>query len=190
MLRTPTHSPPDSPARRQNRNYDRPPRTRRIAFLLLLPAALFVAAGVLSLIMPFSLTNFAETMPEHPDVSLRTRRYLAPNGGVGRVAAVVNALIPTLTTYGRHWRLVAPSPSAGLQAAHDENGDANPREIVAEVPVLFFTDDLRVKIKPGARNSEALVDVRSASRVGKSDLGENRRHILQLLSALDAKLVP
>jgi uncharacterized protein (DUF1499 family) len=33
------------------------------------------------------------------------------------------------------------------------------------------------------------VDVRSQTRVqGKSDFGENRRHVIQLLTALDEKL--
>lgn len=56
----------------------------------------------------------------------------------------------------------------------------------AEVPVLTFTDDLTVTLS--SNNKETTVNVRSASRVGKGDFGENRRHIIQLLTALDQRL--
>jgi uncharacterized protein (DUF1499 family) len=57
--------------------------------------------------------------------------------------------------------------------------------IKAEVPVVIFTDDLRVELN--AEGGETIVNARSASRVGKSDLGENRRHLLQLFEVLDKK---
>jgi uncharacterized protein (DUF1499 family) len=50
--------------------------------------------------------------------------------------------------------------------------------------VLLFTDDLEVRVQPGEGHAYWLVNVRSQSRAGKSDLGENRRHVVQLLEAL------
>jgi uncharacterized protein (DUF1499 family) len=52
------------------------------------------------------------------------------------------------------------------------------------VPVTIFIDDLTVTLRTDGQST--LVDVRSQSRLaGKSDLGENRRHLFQLLRALD-----
>ncbi len=53
------------------------------------------------------------------------------------------------------------------------------------MPVLFYTDDLDVRVQPDPTGAYWLVDVTSRSRVGKSDLGENRRHVVQLLKALE-----
>jgi uncharacterized protein (DUF1499 family) len=55
----------------------------------------------------------------------------------------------------------------------------------AEVPVLFYIDDLEVRVQPDPTGAYWRVDATSRSRVGKSDLGENRRHVVQLLNALD-----
>jgi uncharacterized protein (DUF1499 family) len=58
--------------------------------------------------------------------------------------------------------------------------------IRCEVPVLFFTDDLTITIRE--QNEQTHVDVESRSRVGRGDFGENRRHIIQVLHALDARM--
>jgi uncharacterized protein (DUF1499 family) len=50
----------------------------------------------------------------------------------------------------------------------------------------MFTDDIVVTVN--AEQGGVVLDVRSAARMGKSDMGENRRHVLQLLAALDEKL--
>lgn len=113
-------------------------------------------------------TNVATTWPDHDEPRLRTRRYQLP---LAHVAAAVKVAVPALRTYGRRWRFVAMQ--------------AEPEHIVlrAEVPVLLFTDDLTVTLR--AAPGGCLLDVHSASRVGRGDFGENRRHILQLLAALE-----
>jgi uncharacterized protein (DUF1499 family) len=111
--------------------------------------------------------SMAQTQPDHPDARLRTRHYKST---LSQVYQEVLNTIPELRTYIRPWRVTS----------HEEN------EVRAEVSVLVFTDDVVVTLKEEADG--VMVDVHSASRVGKSDLGENRRHVLQLLSALDAKL--
>ncbi len=122
-------------------------------------------------------TNVAETSPDHTNPRLRTRRYQL-HTDLHAMRREIKELIPGLTTYGRHWRVVEV----------DEETAADGSEVVrAEVPVFFFTDDLRVGLRRGGNVNEVLIDVRSASRVGRSDLGENRRHVIELLSALDER---
>jgi uncharacterized protein (DUF1499 family) len=59
----------------------------------------------------------------------------------------------------------------------------------AEVRTAFggFTDDVTVSVIP-AGSAAARVTVRSRSRVGRGDLGENARHVRALLRTLDALL--
>lgn len=113
-------------------------------------------------------TRTAETSVEAPEEKLRTRFYETDSATVKRA---VEETIPTLQTYGRHWRLVKT-----------DNGAFNGK-VEAEVPVFIFADDLQVEIKREA--DKTVVNVHSASRVGMGDWGENRRHILQLLEVLD-----
>ena len=124
-------------------------------------------------------TNVACTSPDHADPGLRTRQY-PRTAGLSDIRQVAEETISDLKTYGRRWRL-------------REAGQITPPDsiltIKAEVPVLVFTDDLEVTIKTSGDGRYWLVDVRSASRTGKSDLGENRRHVRQLIRALDKKLL-
>ncbi len=113
----------------------------------------------------------AQTSPENPDARLRTRRYQA---SLQEVRASTLEIIPGLRKYVSHWRLAD---------SQKEN------QIHAEVPVFLFTDDLEVTLKEDG--DATVLDVHSKTRFpGKSDLGENRRHILQLLAALDEKFAP
>lgn len=114
----------------------------------------------------------AETSVDAKDENLRSRLYKVD---LTRLVAEVEKLIPALSTYGQKWRLI----SAEI--------DGNSAVIKAEVPVVVFTDDLEIRANYDAENGETLLNARSASRLGSSDFGENRRHILQLLAALDEK---
>ncbi|HEX8551231.1 MAG TPA: DUF1499 domain-containing protein [Abditibacteriaceae bacterium] len=112
-------------------------------------------------------TNICQTRPDHAEVALRTRIYKASEAAV-RAAAL--AAIKEQKTYLRSWKVVASEP-----------------DIHIEVPVLVFTDDLFLTLQ--AQESGTRVDIRSASRVGRGDFGENRRHVLQLLHTLDAQFL-
>jgi hypothetical protein len=116
-------------------------------------------------------TNSAATRPDHDDERLRTRHLRLP---LAHVAAAVKVALPALRTYGRRWRLVEMK--------------AEPDSVVlrAEVPVLVFTDDLVATLR--AAPDGCRLNIASASRIGQGDFGENRRHILQLLSALQSQL--
>ena len=133
---------------------------------LILPVAV-VGAGV-AVLAAMNPNIEARTSPENPDARLSTRRY---KSSLENVRASTLETIPGLRKYGAHWQL---SPT------QVEN------QVRAEVPVLGFTDDLIVTLSE--ENGATRLDVFSKSRFpGRSDLGENRRHILQLLAALDEK---
>lgn len=131
---------------------------------------LLVLARVLS---SNPLTNQIQTSPDASDAALRTRFYSAP---LEDVEVATREIVPTLGSYGRPWRFM----SAGFV---DEA--AGSRFAAIEVPVLMFVDDLKVTLQ--AQDGKTRVDVESKSRVGHSDFGENRRHVLQVLSALDKR---
>jgi len=139
-------------------------------FLWLLLALVPATAALLAIRHP---GNVAQTRPDHPEPDLRTRRY-PRRGDAASFRQRIESVIPSLSTYGKAWRLAqtVPAPEGGFT-------------VKAEVPVLFFTDDLHVQVRPDPTNAYWLVDVVSRSRTGKSDLGENRRHVVQLLASLD-----
>lgn len=144
---------------------------RRILFLLLCAAAL--PAGI-ALLKAIKTSNVSETSPDQVDEKLKTRRY---QRDLQTVKNSVEKIIPRLSTYFRNWRLVD-------SRINYENASA---VIKAEVPVVVFTDDLEVKLNK--KGGEIIVNARSASRVGNEDFGENRRHIMQLLEALDKRFL-
>jgi hypothetical protein len=133
-----------------------------------------MVTGVITL-MKKNNQNKAETSPDHKDPLLRTRIYKVDTE-IFIICKKIKTKIPDLTNYGLSWKLITSDCSPGSD---------NVYTIEAEVPVFFYTDDLQVKIKPGNDAGVVLIDIFSTSRVGKSDLGENRRHILDLLKVLD-----
>jgi len=114
-------------------------------------------------------TNRAQTAPDARDSALQSRVYGAP---VEHVTEKVRAV--QISTYGRGWRL-------------NEDADVGPNKIVFRVPVIIFTDILTLTLQSEGVD-KTRVDVESHSQIGKGDFGENRRHIKQLLHALDALL--
>jgi hypothetical protein len=143
---------------------------------------LLVVVALVGLYVKFrSPGNVAETSPAPADPGLQTRRYDI-KGDLSSARKEVEQIIPTLTTYGGAWKLATHNDNP--KAAFTDAEGPTLAIVRAEVPVLVFTDDLQVRLRQYAENRVA-VDVKSASRVGKSDFGENRRHIRQFLAALD-----
>lgn len=60
-------------------------------------------------------------------------------------------------------------------------------EFVATTPLLRFKDDVVIEVRPGSKDS-CVIEVRSKSRLGRSDLGANERRIQHLFDLIDAKL--
>jgi uncharacterized protein (DUF1499 family) len=76
----------------------------------------------------------------------------------------------------RKWRIVVErSPQAGRREGQIE--------AVARTPILGFRDDVAVRIRPDSDG--AVIDVRSASRFGRHDIGANAARIRGLLEELD-----
>ena len=51
-----------------------------------------------------------------------------------------------------------------------------------------FTDDLALEVTPGASGEASVLHLRSAARVGRSDLGVNRRRVERLAADVLARL--
>ena len=86
---------------------------------------------------------------------------LPPDRAFARVEAAARAL---------GWRVIASAPSEGRLEASD-------------ITRWFgFTDDIVVRVRPAPNGSR--VDVRSASRMGKSDVGVNARRVRAFLAAV------
>lgn len=143
---------------------------------LLAAVIIAVILGLWLILRMFNPTNIAETASDHRETALQTRRYRL-KGDLKQMRREIENIIPQLSTsiWGGKWKLAAK-----------EGDSAENKEIVrAEVPVVIFTDDLWVELKQ--EGNEVVVNARSNSRVGKSDFGENRRHLLQILAELDKK---
>lgn len=79
------------------------------------------------------------------------------------------------------WSIASAAPQEGRLEATDRT------------PLMGFQDDIVVRIRAGNGGRGSVVDVRSASRVGLSDVGTNARRIrtfLQALQALQAQAQP
>jgi uncharacterized protein (DUF1499 family) len=172
--------------------------------LALAVVALLIAGFVVWL--PLSLQKVARTVPpihdittdaERPPafVAVLERRREAPNPpeyGGPAVAAQQKQGYPDLgpATYpappdrvlaaaeaaarGLGWEIVAVAPAEGRL------------EATATTPWFGFKDDVVVRVERAGTGSR--VDVRSKSRVGRSDLGVNARRIRDFLAALAARL--
>ena len=140
--------------------------------LIYIVVAIVVLFAGLFILGRFYPDNIAETAPDGGNKNLKTRVYKTD---LATTEETVREIIPTLSTYGGNWKIVGESDSA-------EKG----KTIKTEIPVIVFTDDLEVYLKENS--GEVSVDAKSNSRVGRSDFGENARHVNQLLTALDEKM--
>lgn len=133
-----------------------------------------VPGGIIGLMSVNQGNNYlTSSIDKNPN--LRTRTYILNEDGDAFCHTVEN-LIPTLSTYGLKWKLVSSNCSPTNEY---------PYILKAEVPVLFFVDDLEIRMHTSNDKTKVYVDVYSSSRLGKNDFGENKRHIINLFNALD-----
>jgi len=128
-----------------------------------------IAVAAVAAAVSWPRINVVETgrTPEYPD--LVPRRYAATP------EQVVEAVEGTLAELPR-WSLQGQgSGPAGfaLQAEH-------------RTRLFRFVDDVTIRVTPEGQGSH--VSVRSASRLGQWDFGQNARNVRELLAALDARL--
>jgi uncharacterized protein (DUF1499 family) len=102
--------------------------------------------------------------PEYPD--LTPHDYGASPETVAKAAKTLLSRLP-------HWRFVGEGKGpmgAELQAIH-------------ETPLLQLKNDVTIRIR--REKGRSLVSVRSKSRIGSWDFGQNARNVRELLDALD-----
>lgn len=121
--------------------------------------------GLVERIKRYLTTNVAETVPDSPFPELRPRWYAV---SADRLLLAVRAACDRL-----RWQVVASGVSAGRLRA------------VAQTALWGFKDEVEVRTENDAEHG-AWLYVRSASRVGRADLGANSRHVLDLFAAVDA----
>jgi hypothetical protein len=92
----------------------------------------------------------------------------------------------------RRWRVVdARPPQGGGPRLVDARGQPQPQaaardgyiEAIARTPILGFRDDVVVRVRP--TGDGARIDVRSASRYGRHDLGTNASRVRNLIDDID-----
>lgn len=130
-------------------------------------AGLIVAIAVAGLLLAWPRINVVQTgkTPEYPD--LQPRRYsLSLDRVFDGVLQAVNRL--------PRWVLITHEPSTGKIQAE------------ARSRVFRFVDDVRIQVTDS--NGVTEVDVRSASRVGRRDFGQNARNVRAFFEALDQQV--
>jgi uncharacterized protein (DUF1499 family) len=136
-----------------------------------LAAALGAAGALGAALVSWPILNDVETgrTPRYPD--LRPRSYQAGPAEVARAARAALEGLPRFRVTG------SGSGPRGQEI-----------QAVATTRVFRFQDDVTVRVtREGGRTR---LSVRSRSRVGKWDLGQNARNVRAVLSALDARLPP
>jgi len=133
-------------------------------FLLLL-----VVAGAVAAFLAWPRLNMVETgrTPEYPD--LQPREYAA---GEQRVTEALKTAAGRLSRFA----FVGAGRGPGGSEVH----------YVASTPVLRFKDDVNVRIR--REGAKTKVTVRSKSRMGTMDFGQNARNVRELLAALDREM--
>jgi uncharacterized protein (DUF1499 family) len=83
----------------------------------------------------------------------------------------------------RKWRVVDARPPRSPAGGRPTDGII---EAVARSLILGFPEDVVVRIRPTSDGTR--LDVRSASRYGRTDLGSNAEHVRNLIADIDAVL--
>lgn len=162
-----------------------------VALITILPPLSWVRAARQ---LPYihDITTDTETPPAF--VAILKERANAPNtaayGGV-EIAKLQRDAYPDIAPLRLHLPR-AGAFDAALAAARDlgwkiVDADAGRGHIEASDQTFWygFIDDIVVRVAP-VSNGESRVDVRSVSRVGKSDLGTNAKRIRKFLGAVAA----
>jgi uncharacterized protein (DUF1499 family) len=128
-----------------------------------------LVAVVAGLALAWPRINRVETghTPEYPDLQPRT--YSAPPARVQKAATAAIAHLSRFRFVG------AGQGPRGIDV-----------QAVATTRVMKFDDDVTVRIR--SEGGGTRVEVRSASRVGQWDFGQNARNIREFLAALDAEM--
>lgn len=122
--------------------------------------------AVIALLKSWPVINVVETgrTPEYPDV--QPRQYSA---GRDRVSDAVLRAVSRMP----RWTLISRSGQGDFR-------------VEAKTMLLRFVDDVTIRI--AEQGGGTVVNVRSASRVGRGDFGQNARNIRAFLLELDRQM--
>lgn len=170
-------------------------------------AVVAIALGLLAFTPPWMFRSKAASVPPIHDISTDTAdppvfkallaaRSAAPNPvtyGGAEVASQQHKAYPDINPL--HFKLSAPQVfAAALSTAKDMGWkvaaqDAATGRIEATDTTFWygFKDDVVIRIRPES-NSETRLDIRSLSRVGKSDVGKNADRIREYKKRLEKTL--
>jgi len=128
-----------------------------------------IVVGAVAAALAWPRINEVETgrTPEYPDLQVRTY-----SRDVASVARAVQRVVERLP----RWTFVGAGQGPGgaeVRAVH-------------RTLVFRFSDDVTVRVR--AEGGRTKVSVRSKSRVGKWDFGQNARNVRELLAELDHEL--
>lgn len=124
-------------------------------------------------------------LTQPPGIAARLLIYLGSNVAQTGPDAIRAELRPILLAGGQEAMLGVIAHACRELGWRNVRVDPVDLRVDAEVvtPRLRFSDDVQVRLLPGAGGTlEARV--RSASRVGRGDLGANTRHVIDLRAAL------
>jgi len=128
-----------------------------------------IVVGAVAAALAWPRINEVETgrTPEYPDLQVRTY-----SRDVASVARAVQRVVERLP----RWTFVGAGQGPGgaeVRAVH-------------RTLVFRFSDDVTVRVR--AEGGRTKVSVRSKSRVGKWDFGQNARNVREILAELDHEL--
>jgi uncharacterized protein (DUF1499 family) len=138
--------------------------------IILTAAGGLLVLGLVLALQAWPFLNAVETggTPAYPD--LQTKIYHAPADRVFEVARKVADRLP------------------GWGRVTYRFGGAHEIKAVVRSPLFGFEDDVTIRVTPEGQGTA--VWVRSASRIGRWDFGQNARTVRAFQSALDQQLAP
>jgi uncharacterized protein (DUF1499 family) len=159
-----------------------------------------IVIGALTFGLPWSIRSLAQGLPPIHDITTDTAnpprfvailplRKNAPNSadyGGGKIAALqktgypdIAPLVIKIPPGAAFDRALSVARALGWEIVAAGRGD-NRIEATATTLMFGFKDDVVIRITPDGGGSR--IDVRSVSRVGRSDLGTNARRIREFLN--------
>lgn len=166
------------------------PRTRQAGLALPLVA---LALGLAAAYFPFQFQRAARAVPPINDITTDTEHppqfMTAPKSYPGAAfARQQRAAYPDLAGLAlplpprdAFAKALAAAQAMGWEVVGEDAGTGR-IEAVDSTPWFAFKDDIAVRVAPAGAGSR--IDVRSKSRVGRSDLGTNARRIRAYLERL------
>ena len=149
----------------------------QVVFFLAVVWASLLAAGLISNDLPWS---------DPPGMGTRLMTYLSTNV----VETTADSAFPELRprTYAAPAALMFDVARRAAEALHWELNTVEPEErkieAVVTTKIIKFKDDVSIWVEADGEARSTLF-ARSASRVGKGDLGANTRHLMNLFETVD-----